>query len=89
MGTPFYILGAKVGTTITFNSSLGWRWIFYVALILNATSTVLWFIFYHPPTFIMLQGRKSKYQMVLSFDYAGFVLVSLSNLLRCLKCLEF
>lgn len=77
MGMPFYMLGPKIGTTITFNPSLGWRWIFYLTLILNCTSTLLWFFFYHPPTFVMIQGRRSKWQLIAAFDYVGFVLVSL------------
>lgn len=70
------MLGAKVGTVITYNPGLGWRWIFYIMIIFNAASTICWYLFYRPPTFAMLHGGlKSKGTMFLSFDYIGFVLV--------------
>lgn len=76
MSSPFCMLGAKVGTVITYNPSLGWRWIFYIMIVFNAASTLCWYLFYRPPTFAMLHGgSKSKRTMFFSFDYIGFVLV--------------
>lgn len=75
MGAPFNMFGAKIGTVITNNPNLGWRWIFYIIMMINALSTVLWYFFYHPPTFAMLhRGGASKSQLLLGFDYFGFVL---------------
>lgn len=72
---PFNVFGPKTGTAITANLSLGWRWIFYLFIILNGISTACWYLFYHPPTFKMLhRGRETKRQLIRHFDYAGFVM---------------
>lgn len=73
LGSPFGIFATKVGIDIT--DTLGWRWIFYINIILNALSTICWYLFYHPPTFEMLHhGRETIRQVLKHFDYIGFVL---------------
>lgn len=74
VGTPFNIFGAKLSPVIV--QSLGWRWIFYIMILLNGVGCICWFLFYHPPTFVMLQHGHSAKELVLGFDYVGFVLFS-------------
>ncbi|KAK6368222.1 hypothetical protein LTS17_009963 [Exophiala oligosperma] len=79
-GAGFYGLGAtstvfatKVGIVIADNE--GWRWIFYLMIILNSLSTMCWYLFYRPPTFEMLHhGRETIRHLLLHFDYVGFTL---------------
>jgi hypothetical protein len=76
MGAPFFMLGPKIGTVLVYDPSRGWRWIFYIMIILNGLSATCWYLFYHPPTFIMLHsGQVSKRHLLIAFDYIGFVLV--------------
>jgi MFS family permease len=55
---------------------LGWRWCFYLAIICNALSVVLFFFFYHPPSFRMLhmEGKSVKQQIKL-LDFVGMGLL--------------
>lgn len=45
-------------------------------ILLNGVGCICWFLFYHPPTFVMLQHGHSAKELVLGFDYVGFVLFS-------------
>ncbi|POR38188.1 Uncharacterized protein TPAR_01617 [Tolypocladium paradoxum] len=55
-----------------------WRWIFYIYIILMVCGTVLWYFFYHPPSFTQLHGTKvSRLQELAHIDYIGtFLLVA-------------
>lgn len=53
---------------------LGWRWIYYLGIIVIATATTLLYFFYHPPTFHMLHERISKRKQLMELDYIGMAL---------------
>jgi hypothetical protein len=74
MGLPFNVFAPKVGVHLANEANLGWRWIFYLLVIVNGISTLCWFFFYHPPTFRMLHRTSSVRALLKSFDYVGFVL---------------
>ena len=74
MGYPLNVFGPKIAIELSLSPSLGWRWCFYILIIVNTVSTACWFFFYHPPTFTMLNEGASKKQLVLKFDFIGFVL---------------
>jgi MFS family permease len=70
---PAGIFGPAISYAFATKTAAGWRWVYYYLIITNGVATILWIVFYHPPTFIMIQ-RRTKWQMVKSFDYVGFVL---------------
>jgi hypothetical protein len=48
---------------------------------MNAVTTLLFFIFYHPPSFNMKHDRASKWLFIKNFDYIGIFLAVLGMLL--------
>jgi MFS family permease len=70
------VTGTVFGPAVSYgfiDSGAGWRWIYYLITITNGVATILWIIFYHPPTYVMVNSR-SKLEMIKEFDYIGFVL---------------
>lgn len=47
---------------------------FYLLIALNVTSGLLYFLFYHPPTFRMKHRIRTKTQQAKMFDYVGAAL---------------
>jgi len=50
-------------------------------IIVNAISGILYFFFYHPPTFEMKHKRRSKMQVFKDFDFIGCLLFTAGLLL--------
>lgn len=73
--------GAVISYSFIYQTSVGWRGVFYLLIALNALCTASWYFFYHPPTFGMKHGRLRKIQFLKDFDYAGTVLGGLGLLL--------
>lgn len=71
---PFSGLAPIIAQSFVTHTVAGWRWCFYVMIILNGLSLASYLVFYHPPTFNMLNGRRSRAAMVTRFDYVGTVL---------------
>jgi len=67
-------LGAAIGTSFYLYTAAGWRWCYYVCIILNSTAGICFFLFYHPPTFNMKWENKSRMEIVKHFDYIGTLL---------------
>ena len=78
---PFVALGPKISQSFQTNTSVRWRGTLYTMIGVNTLSTVLWFSFYHPPTFHMLHKSKSRMQIVKDFDFLGLFLFSAGLLL--------
>ena len=74
----FVIPGAVSGPVIAkgfqVQASAGWRWNYYLSIIVNGIALVLLFIYYHPPNFEMLHIGKSKWAQVKALDYGGMFL---------------
>ncbi|KAF2502483.1 MFS general substrate transporter [Lophium mytilinum] len=70
-GIPFSGFAPVIGYSFVFQSSVGWRGVFYVLIALNVVSTLCWVLFYRPPTFNMKHGKGRKTQFVKDFDYIG------------------
>lgn len=72
-----WVLPGSFGAAISYGFVLytanGWRNVYWLLLATNASATILWTIFYHPPTFIMKNAR-TRVQMLKDFDYGGFIL---------------
>nr|ANO39720.1 trichothecene efflux pump [Fusarium aff. graminearum CBS 119173] len=54
-----------------------WRWIFYIYIIMSAIAVVLIVVWYHPPSFRQLHGKKARKRDELAkLDWIGIFLVS-------------
>lgn len=55
-----------------------WRWIFIIYIIFMVPGTVLYYLFYYPPSFTQMHGKDKKaIEEVKKIDFAGlFLLVS-------------
>lgn len=71
---PFSGLGPMVSYGFVLHTDAGWRWCYYLMIIVNGLSVICWFFFYHPPTFSMKNRSTTKWAMVKNFDYVGFIL---------------
>jgi MFS family permease len=78
---PLSGLAPAIAYAFIFQTSAGWRGIFYLLIALNALCTAAWYLFYHPPTFHMKHETGRKMKFVKEFDYIGTLLMALGLLL--------
>lgn len=57
-----------VARAVLQNPNMGWRWCYYLNIIVVSVAIVLLFLFYHPPTFDLLHERKTKRQLLKQLD---------------------
>nr|APW30733.1 trichothecene efflux pump [Fusarium louisianense]APW30735.1 trichothecene efflux pump [Fusarium ussurianum] len=54
-----------------------WRWIFYIYIIMSAVAALLIVVWYHPPSFRQLHGKKARKRDELAkLDWIGIFLVT-------------
>lgn len=74
---PFSVFSPVIARSLYTNTAAGWRGCYYIAMAMSVTATVLFFVFYHPPTFQQLRAAEtrqvSKLQML---DIGGLILLS-------------
>lgn len=66
--------GAAVSAAFILKTSAGWRWAYYLLIILNGITTLLYTCFYFPPTFHQKHGKDTIMQWLRDFDYGGLLL---------------
>ena len=66
------ILGPLLGGFFT--DGPGWRWCYYFLIIINLITSLLYFLFYYPPTFHQKHGSDSLVTWIKNFDYVGLLL---------------
>jgi len=66
--------GAAISTSLILHTSAGWKWVFYLLIILNALATALYLVFYFPPTFSQKHGRSRIIEFIKDTDYVGLIL---------------
>lgn len=66
--------GAAVSAAFILHTSAGWRWAYYLLIILNGLTCILYAIFYFPPTFHQKHGKDTIMQWLKNFDYGGLFL---------------
>ncbi|KAJ4357492.1 uncharacterized protein N0V89_002068 [Didymosphaeria variabile] len=66
--------GAAISTAFILNTSAGWRWAYYLLIILNGLTTLLYAIFYFPPTFHQKHGKDHVAKFLRTFDWGGLFL---------------
>jgi MFS family permease len=76
---PFSVFGPVVARSFILRTSAGWRWSYYLNIIVSVIVITLFFLFYHPPTYQMLHARRGKtVRFWQAFDIGGCALFSLS-----------
>lgn len=70
---PCAVFGPAISYGFITHTQAGWRWCYYLLIITNTVATSCWFLFYHPPTFVMV-SKKSRMRLIKDFDYLGFIL---------------
>ncbi|KAL4926323.1 trichothecene efflux pump [Aspergillus undulatus] len=72
---PFAVFGPVIARLLIQNTSQGWRWSYWIGLILAVIATVLYHFLYHPPKYAQLNvGGKTKWQMFKELDFVGIFL---------------
>ncbi|KAI2782724.1 putative siderophore iron transporter [Daldinia loculata] len=68
---PIAGIGPMIARAVLQHPNMGWRWCYYLNIIVVSVAIVLLFFFYHPPTFDLLHERKTKTQLLKQLDYVG------------------
>lgn len=71
---PFAVFGPVIARTMIKNIHEGWRWSYYVGIVLNAVTLVLYQFLYRPPTFAQLHIGKTRMQQTKRLDWVGMFL---------------
>jgi MFS family permease len=83
---PLYILGIffssfeiacfgpVIAPAFVEHTAAGWRWSYYLNIIVSAMATICFLLFYHPPNFRLLHKNRSKWQQFMRMDFIGFAL---------------
>ncbi|KAJ4366143.1 hypothetical protein N0V83_007778 [Neocucurbitaria cava] len=66
--------GAAVSTAFITKTEAGWRWAYYLLIIINGLTTLLYAAFYFPPTFHQKHGRDHVSKFLRTFDWGGLFL---------------
>jgi MFS family permease len=72
----FACFGPVIAQTFVTNTAAGWRWNFYLNILIGGLATLLFFFFYHPPNFQLLHRNRSRMDQVKRLDFVGLVLFS-------------
>ncbi|KAK5705984.1 hypothetical protein LTR17_021195 [Elasticomyces elasticus] len=73
MALPFSVFGPIMARNFV-GTAQGWRWSYYINLILSGLAIILAVAFYHPPIFEQLHTRTSKRKVLRELDYLGMLL---------------
>ena len=69
------VFGPIIARSFILHTSAGWRWSYYLGIILSAIAIVLYQFMYHPPTYTQLHVQgKTKRQQMAELDYGGIFL---------------
>lgn len=66
--------GAAVSTAFITKTEAGWRWAYYLLIIINGLTTLLYAAFYFPPTFHQKHGKDHVSKFLRTFDWGGLFL---------------
>jgi MFS family permease len=73
---PFAGFGPVIARAFILHTAAGWRWSYYLNIIITGFTCILLFVFYHPPTFGMLHTKHTKRDIVKMIDFGGVVLLT-------------
>lgn len=66
--------GAAVSTAFILKTGAGWRWAYYLLIIINGLTTLFYAVFYFPPTFHQKHGKDHVAKFLRTFDWVGLFL---------------
>jgi MFS family permease len=73
--TPFAVFGPVIARAFIQHTERGWRWSYYLGIILSGISAILYILFYWPPTYALLHvNGKTKLQQAKTLDFMGVFL---------------
>lgn len=70
----FACFGPVIAQTFVTNTAAGWRWSFYINIIVAGLAAILLFFFYHPPSFQLLHKNRSRMDQLKRLDFVGLAL---------------
>jgi hypothetical protein len=69
------VFGPIIARSFILHTAAGWRWSYYLGIILSVIAIVLYQFMYHPPTYTQLHVHgKTKRQQMAELDYGGIFL---------------
>ncbi|KAF2104228.1 TRI12-domain-containing protein [Rhizodiscina lignyota] len=71
---PIATFGSVIARKFIEHPSLGWRFCYYINIIVVGLAIILLFLFYRPPKFEQLHEHKTKRQLLKELDYVGIFL---------------
>ncbi|KAF6810260.1 trichothecene efflux pump [Colletotrichum sojae] len=72
---PFAVFGPVIARSFFDNTVSKWRWSYYLGDILGSLSLVLYWFFYHPPSYDQLHVHgRTRLQMTKNLDFIGIFL---------------
>jgi hypothetical protein len=83
--TPVAVFGSVIIRAFILYTAAGWRWTFYLTIIFNVLSVVLFYLFYFPPNYKMLHTsaaeQRSRWRLL---DFGGVLLFTAGMVLLLL-----
>nr|OQO23436.1 hypothetical protein B0A51_10297 [Rachicladosporium sp. CCFEE 5018] len=71
---PFSTFGPVIARCFILYTAQGWRWSYYIGIILQVVTLVLYQFLYHPPRFEQLHKDKTRFQAFKELDFIGIFL---------------
>lgn len=71
---PPAAFGPAISKSLILHTDAGWRWCYYIMIVINFVSGVLFTLFYFPPTFSEKFSDRDKMQQLKRLDWAGMLL---------------
>ena len=71
---PFAVFGPVIARSFILNTGQKWRWSYYLGIILEVITLVLYQFLYHPPKFEQLHEGKTRIQAFKELDFGGIFL---------------
>jgi MFS family permease len=73
---PTLGFGPLIARVLVEKTTLGWRWCYWLNVIIGGLSLILYLICYFPPNFYMINSEMTKMQELKELDYGGLILYS-------------
>lgn len=67
--------GPVIAQTLVIGTTAGWRWSYYLNIIVVGLAVVFSILFYHPPSFHLLHRNRSMRQQFARMDFVGLILL--------------
>jgi MFS family permease len=71
---PLAGIGPAMARLIITNTKAGWRWFYYLNIIISGVSLIFLGLFYFPPSFHQLHSRMTRWEQVKRIDWGGSVM---------------